>query len=316
MASIIESSRNKVENSVAILYDMEKNNHLMRRGLIQLDKTIASLAIARNISAPQKQKVSFLQILLGLEVFFAGIGACIGGVIGLFVGFLEYGGFFMRILGAFAGTIYYGLIVGGCAAALGFVVAIFISIRDSKRSKSDYSKACVDYEERIKYERLRLQREGQQKQNLIEERARLHEKYCDSFYELESYYSTVGIAEEYRNFIAIGYMYKFVELGISDKLGGTDGLYYLVREELQWEELMRRLTEISDKLDMMIDNTSRLYEDLQRLNRRCDELVSYVVKTSSALSNIERNTELTAYNTERIAQEEIFRNYLLAYYAS
>ena len=313
MANIIESNKNKVENSVAILYDMEKNNHIMRRGIIQLDKKIASLALVRNIPKPKKENVSFIDFLLLYEIRFIGIGLCAGAIIGAVTEFFSSSGFFMRFLHAFGGLIVGALNVGLSAAAIGFVVAVIATALARKSSASNYEQACISYEERKKSEKLRIQREEQQKQNLVEERKRLYEKYCDSFYELESYYSIVGIVKEYRNFITIGYMYKFVEMGISDKLGGTDGLYYLVRKELQWEELMGRLTEISDKLDIMIDNTSRLYEDLQGLNRRCDELVSHAVKASSMIGNIEKNTEITAYNTERIAQEEIFRNFMLVY---
>lgn len=128
----------------------------------------------------------------------------------------------------------------------------------------------------------------------------------------------MGLDNKYRNIVPIGYMEEFIRLGISDHLEGVDGLYYLIRRELRDDQLNYTLNEISNKLNILIDSNHQLYSEINIMNNKCDAIVAQTAKTaqicannSKQLSQIASNTEVTAYNSQRIAAEAEFTNYML-----
>jgi len=120
-------------------------------------------------------------------------------------------------------------------------------------------------------------------------------------------------------------MHEFISLGIATELGGVNGLYYLVRQELKDEIYFEKLNTIIQKFDLLIDKLDRIGDELQRLNDKCNELISATYKqidlavanskkNEELLKSIDSNTALAAYHQERISTEENFQSWLLASY--
>lgn len=112
-------------------------------------------------------------------------------------------------------------------------------------------------------------------------------------------------------------MNEFLSLHITDKLEGSDGLYYLIRKELKFEVLNVTLKEISNKLDSIIDQESQLYSVLTGINNKCDRLVTNTqnsialsIRNNELSEQTARNTEIAAYNTERSAKELEYQSML------
>ncbi|MBR5279266.1 MAG: hypothetical protein IKU23_08435 [Clostridia bacterium] len=140
-------------------------------------------------------------------------------------------------------------------------------------------------------------------------------------------YEKVGIDSTYRNLIPIGYMNEFIRLGISNKLEGADGLYYLVRQELRMDDLSHKLDYIVQKLDTLINNQHMLYSELIAMNQKCDNLISATMRQTDALlaqnnlisnqnalmEKIQSDTQIAAYNSDRMAREQEFMNYFQRY---
>ncbi len=306
---------NKLQQGVSILYDMELNNYLMARTIAKLDDEIAALGHKKKIGKPTKKPTDFG------GAFYTGVitvaVAIICAVIGAIYKFIVTGDFVMKIFEAIAGAINGAI----CGAIVGLVIAIifcavFKMILMSK-AESEFKKDCKKYEKNLVVDQRRVNRELKQKDFLIKERDSLIKRKKDASLKLSKYYNTIGIDPQYRNLVPIGYMNEFARLGISRKLEGTDGLYYLVRNELRWDQLQCTLEDISQKIDTIIDKQRDIYTDVLQINRKCDKMVSFTVqlakKTEKIMEQVVANTSIAAYNSERISREVAFQNFMLCY---
>ncbi len=162
----------------------------------------------------------------------------------------------------------------------------------------------------------------------------LTNKLAQSVTLLAKMYDAVGIDDDYRNIVPIAYMDKFVRLGIATKLEGADGLYYLIRKELQFEQMNQKLDVIIDKLDSIIDKQHDLYSELVALNSKCDNMISSSIRQTNAIlaqnkaiyqqnnlisnqnalmEKIQSDTQIAAYNSDRMAREQEYMNYFQRY---
>ena len=218
-----------------------------------------------------------------------------------------------------------GLIVG--IVVLGVIPALFkAGFEQAKMDKAtveaaaNYRKELARYDNACMHDEIRVLRERVQRNFLIKQRNQLKEKLAASQTLLTKFYEQSGINPKFCNVVAIGYMYEYIDFGIATKLEGVDGLYNLILQKLEWEKLHRSLEEISDKLDEIVDNQRRIYQELVSMNQKCDriinglnDVVSQISENTAVLNQIEENTALTNYRLERIEWEESYRNYMMTW---
>lgn len=154
-----------------------------------------------------------------------------------------------------------------------------------------------------------------EKRILIAKRNMLKQKMSESGRLLYDMYLKSGIDKNYWGIIPIGYMNEFLRLKITDHLGGTDGLYYLVKREIKTDRLQYTVDEINSKLDTIIDNQSRIYSDLLDMKNKGDRLIRETVrkaeiesKNNRTLKKIECNTALDAYYSQQAQAELKYMN--------
>ena len=111
-----------------------------------------------------------------------------------------------------------------------------------------------------------------------------------------------------------------MRLGIAHQLGGANGLYYLVRQEMRGDRLQYSLDEISRKLDDIISNQHQIYYEITDMNNKCSQLISQAEKSAeiSAKNNqlldaAVANTSIAAYNSQRVKEELRFQNFMYVY---
>lgn len=304
---------NNLYEAISGLYDMELNNYLMTRSISELDDEINSLGKKKHFKEPIRFKAEGDDESVVNATWYSAFGVgMVGCIIAAVIG-MSTSGFFVGLIFTFV-----GLIVGGI---IGAIAGNLISkSRDNKIYKESYVEDCEKYNRNIENDRLRVEEENRKRAFLIKQRDSLIERKNEASRKLNSFYMAVGIDKNYRNLIPIGYMYEFMSLGISTKLEGADGLYYLVRRELRADQMQYTLDEISFKLDTIIDNQHRIYGELTDINNKCDRIISETVKSAElAARNNEMlnvavaNTAITAYNSERIASEAKFQSYMTMY---
>lgn len=337
----------ELKNGIAILYDMELNNYMLNRAINDLNQRISRLGIKKKIEKPtrntivltdeegrkhgsisyvKRHKFNFDDVIDsgGLLSIVAGI---IGAVYGIIDTIISEEGIFDRVVGGIVMGIIYALIfavIGFVGSCIVFFVKYFIaSKKDTKSAEMDVEKALADEEVRyhndVLLDDLRVNEELQLRNILIKERDMLKRKQLDSLQKLYGFYNKMGIDSKYRNIIPIGYMNEFARLGIATKLEGSDGLYYLVRQELRNDQFQYSLDEISRKLDKIISNQHVLYSELLGIESKCDRIISettksaqLAVKNNQLLDTAVQNSSVAAYNSERIARELEFQNFMLS----
>lgn len=237
---------NKLTNAISILYDMEMNNYFMTKTINELEEAANKLGIAEEITPP-RQEFAFwtdaLKTSCFLSIFLCLIIGAIFGIIGGFAGTPGFGGLFA----ALGGAIVFGLIGALVGVVLGLILSIPFYFVDKKlKDKVNFQKNQAYKAKCLEQEKI-IDKENKAKEILLFERDNLIKHKLESVIMLNKFYSVVGIAPEFQSLIPIGYMYNFSKLGISTKLEGVDGLYYLVNKELRMDQLQYTLEDISKK---------------------------------------------------------------------
>ena len=350
-------SDNSLKQAIAAIYDMELNNYFMTRMRQSLQASL-SKRVERDDDEPDKPrkpieplmpaKPSIITALISGAVFGAIAGAVVKFVVGLIAYLVEYnkaddteavldrapsiifGGFWTWVLVA-------ALIVGAVMA-----IAELSKLKEYKLKLNKYKSNIKVYENDLKmyetaveeYEKeLDLADERWEQKLAARESAIRHQmmlladKLYDSTVLLNELYDKVGIDAKYRNIVPIAYMNEFINLGISTKLEGADGLYYLTMKELRMDQMQYKLDTIITKLDSLIDKQHSIYFELMNINNKCDTMAiatarqtdallnqnSLIKDQNALLSKIERDSEITRYNSERIAKEQEYQSYMTRY---
>ncbi|MBQ2694333.1 MAG: hypothetical protein IJF57_02180 [Clostridia bacterium] len=298
---------NELTKALEMLYDMEKNNYYMTRSIEKLDVEIQKLGIRKDIDAPKK----FYSRSTAEDI--AGICLIISVLFSVFCFFVyEHfsGNFLMALLIGFLSFIPFFLV--------SFVIGYAISgVTADKEAELRYERAFEAYEKEKRLDNERVEKEFREKEFLISQKQSLLKRKNEASVKLNSFYFSFNIAEEFRNIIPLGYMYEFARLGVSTKLEGVDGLYYLIHKELRADCFQLSLDEISRKLDTIIDNQRNISVELKLLNDKCDTIIEHTKKeaeqsarNNELLNKAVENTEIAKYNSERIAKELEYQTFI------
>lgn len=299
---------------LSVLYDMEKNDYLMSQAINKLDEEISWRGnYRRNIIAPDT-KVAKFRLGLFFKVIVATVVVSI--IYWSIDSFLGEDDIFSRIMmlimvGPIVGIIF-GIMFG---IIIGLIVCIIVYFFDRSKCKTINDKEQQSYEGELSKDHARVQQELVQRDILIGQRDMMIRKQRDSRNKLSDFYRMMGIDQNYRNLIPIGYMYELCRLGIATKLGGADGLYYLVRQELRSDKLQYSLDEISNKLDTIISNQSNIYYQINDINDRCNNLIAQTrraaelaARNNQIVEDAIKNTNLANYRLQRIQAETEYQN--------
>ena len=292
---------NELSKALEMLYDMEKNNYYMTRSIEKLDVEIQSLGIRKNIVAPQKRYSTsddaggvIAVVALFISIVIAVICGC------------SFDSFWVGVL-----VFFFSLI------AISFLGVFLMTIFEDREAEYVYEKEYEVFSEKLRNDNIRVDKENREKSFLIQQRNLLNDRKSEATEKLNGFYDLFGIADEFRNIIPVGYMYEFARLGVSTKLEGVDGLYYLVHKELRADCFQLSLDEISRKLDTIIDNQRNISVELKLLNDKCDTIIEHTKKeaeqsarNNELLNKAVENTEIAKYNSERIAKELEYQTFI------
>ena len=310
----------ELTQGISMLYDMETNNYLMSRTIEGLNEEIESLGFRKNYQKPVRAKTPVGDTVGASSSIFLGSGGVIGGIIGAIVGFSfeNFDGFFNSFFSLLAVIIHIviGALIGaGIGLGIGLIVGAILSAKKSTEIDQSYQNQCVAYDQAVANDQRRVQLELAQRQILIEQRETLQNRLQNSLEKTQEFYDMMGIDRKFRYLIPIGYMEEYTRLGIATKLTGIDGLYYLIKKELQFDVLQATLQQISEQLDELIDQQRDMYHELVSINNKCDGILqnTAAIALSAAKNNEMKNQilekmDLIAYNEERVAKEISYQN--------
>lgn len=309
-----------LKEAISILYDMEQDIYATYRMIQQIDQRMSKLGIRYRINPPIKKEVNKQQHTGDIYSKCGAGGMIAGMLLGIFIGMSGQSssgvfGFVDQIGGAIGG----GFVGGIIGVIIGLVIASGISskklaeVEEELNEQFDkeykkYQSDCTRQEYRIKQEMKEIESLGIVKNKLLF-------KINASRKQLRLYYDMVGIDEDYRNLVPIGYMKDYLRLGIATQLHGPNGLNYFIRQELRADMLQMTMEEISNKLSMLIEINKAAFGELVALNDKCDQIIQAVGQTAhmmaqnnQALQDLKETEEMNAYYNSRIAAEAEYRN--------
>ena len=305
----------ELQRGIQTIYNMEQNIYLMQNVLNDLDGQISRLGKQEHFSEPEKRTVyADFDNYIGKSAGASALIAFIISIINIFIKLEKAGG--GALSGAKFSALGSGLVFGfWCCLIIGSIITFAKKSEQQDRAKRKYERAYKNYLEKIDNDTARVNAELAEKRILIAKRNMLKQKMSESGRLLYDMYLKSGIDKNYWGIIPIGYMNEFLRLKITDHLGGTDGLYYLVKREIKTDRLQYTVDEINSKLDTIIDNQSRIYSDLLDMKNKGDRLIRETVrkaeiesKNNRTLKKIECNTALDAYYSQQAQAELKYMN--------
>lgn len=127
---------------------------------------------------------------------------------------------------------------------------------------------------------------------------------------LEKIYSNNFIHPKYRNLVAVGQIYEYLDTNRCNELEGPNGAYNLFESELRQNIIILQLDEIIEQLDELNRAMYYVSSAINESNRILGNVSSQLGQISTSLSLIGSNTALTAYNTQCTSfNTELMRRY-------
>lgn len=289
---------NKLYKSIQILYDMELNRFFISRCISKVKDRAALLNTTKKLyqkptmpEEPKKEeceknKFFELSYFVDQPVVRLLIGLVVGALIGLGVCLIRYLlGYQDNIL---ATTVLFALCgIGVTMILIPLYMVIDFFVASIRYPDQDYNLKYDNYKEELKVyntslndyiahnqrEEERVKREALEKKRLDDALTRLQELLKLTDRSLERYYEAVNVFPNYRYIVAIGYMFEFVSIGITDKLEGVDGLYYLIMNELKPYQIELSADDILKDIDSHVGKQRSVYYEILEKEKESDALV-------------------------------------------
>ncbi len=193
------------------------------------------------------------------------------------------------------------------------------------RDCEKYENDCIIYDNNYRNYLMRLNKQKldteffyAKKQALIKQKDLISQQYRKTRNNLNGYYDLLRIDTKFRNIVPVGYMCEFINLGISNKLEGADGLYYLVLKELRYDQMQYTMNEISRKLDVLINNQRSIYSELCSMNNTANNILNSVNRLvdscrdqNDLLQQLNQKSEINNYTQQRIAAELEYQSQMM-----
>ena len=130
---------------------------------------------------------------------------------------------------------------------------------------------------------------------------------------LSDFYDKNIIYEKYRNLYAISSICEYLESGRCEKLTGANGAYNLYESELRQGIIINQLDEIISELEEIKRNQLLLYGAIMETKKTVERLSNVTTNAIGKLEQLKDNTEICAYNSQIVAQNEIYQSLLMTY---
>ena len=314
-AGVYDGQYNRLVEYFKVLVDMETHVYMQQTVINMLEDKISSLGIKRQIQEPKLEEVrdvplkyAFFALISG---FFCGpiVWFVVGIIMAAFGGYLEMS--FEIIKKFMFGT---GIVA--------FAIFLFLHIHEKSEKKGKYDWEYNNYVKQCNDEEERLKKEAWLKNMLNSEKRKMNRRLEDSIQNLQMVYSKNICYEKYRNIIAVCSIYEYLASKRCYQLVGPDGCYNLFEQEIRADLIILKLDEIINKLDQIQKNQNKLYWAISDSNRNSKNMIEATNKMldtlyaanskldgmSKGISELNKQTAIEAYNTERIAQELAYLN--------
>lgn len=324
---------------LAIVVDMEKDIFARDSARASLRHQYAKLGIAGKFTPPTEPKKpeilnkkrtgtggDFLKTLLIAAGLFAFGKFMWSDIIDAFVESTHDSGFWAYF---FSGAICYG---GGLLAFLGCAITIFslpATLRHGKKHNTEFDDASAHYDQlmqdynfkmqqykaQCEEDRKRVARELKRKTALEAQCKLLGEGIDESQSRLRQIYSLNIIHPKYRNLAMVCSIYEYLCTGRCATLEGHEGAYNILEQEMRLDRIVSQLSDVIQHLERIERNQWTLYSAIKEGQKTSEHLIisandmaHRLVDMGKNIAEIEKNSEITAFNAERTKKELEYMN--------
>lgn len=313
---------------LSIIVDLEKNRYLQEKLIGGLRQKISWLGIPAQLTmptAPGKKTGIGIEFIIGL------ISSLLVGAIAAFI--LAWP---LTLIWTWIPVVPESHLnitiraIGSIIAILFFIFYLYAmcagKVADTK-AQTKYEKDYAEYQYAVKRDRDRLVRETQQKALLEDSLGKLEKRKADTEELLSKAYALDIIYPKYRTLTMVCSLYEYICSGRCTTLGenevsGSKGAYNILEEEIRLDRIILKLDQILIKLDEIKSTQYMLYAAVNEGNNRSAQIMSSIEQLYSELERrslgqenlnqqlevLQKNSALTAYNTERIEKELAYMN--------
>lgn len=213
----------------------------------------------------------------------------------------------------------------GIGMCISGILAVFEDVKQTHNKKhqqlSAYESAVRQREEVIRRE-LEKKQEWEESLTVIkQESEKMQRQFEQTKHTLMTLYSIDVISPQFRGFAPVCSLYEFFVNGECKTMGEA---YGMLRQKIQYEQIIVRLDKILSELEQIKKNQFFLYSAIKDSNQRMSEMVTATekmaesIKDSNALmaeygQKITENSAITAYCAEQSAKELSFMNRMNQY---
>jgi len=201
---------------------------------------------------------------------------------------------------------------------IGLIVARVMDSRNESERDAEYASELQRYDRLVSEDKKRVEEENRQKCVINSEIQVLYVQSRKSFANLKKMYEYGVIDQMYwHDIVAIASFYQYFRTGRTKSLKfneetGDQGAYNIYENEKRLNHIITNTDTIIQKLDQIIDNQREIAVALRQAENKISSLndnVRQISRNATAyLSEIEQNTAISAYNSERQTAELKYLN--------
>lgn len=139
-----------------------------------------------------------------------------------------------------------------------------------------------------------LEKTKKEKTYLLSKRQTVMSEYNEAKGVLNQIYGTGLIPERYQGLVETATIYGYLYNGICTSIRGHGGVYERYENDLQHGEIIGALNAINQKLNIVIKNQNKLYEEMCAINSSLSDIKSEIAYGNKALEDIRKNSAITA----------------------
>lgn len=278
----------KIKEYLGHAKTLEVNRYTLNKTINRLQAKIDTLGLKYTFSEPTGQRGDF-KIPYWITFF-----VCL--VIGVIVTLI-----LEEIYGGIAGIVMVVAVIFDFPISL-VIAAVFFGKKSGKR-KEEYLKA-------IEYDNMRVEYEKEQIVELRNQQNELSKEVKNIEYLLGKLYSANLLYPKYRELVPVVTIWEYIDSGRCVELSGANGAYNLFESESRQNVIISNLNQVVATLEEIKNTQYALYEAVQESNEIADRMYRQTEQLLASNRAIERNSEISAYNSRIAAQNSSISAYI------
>lgn len=285
--------------------DLEMSIYTQEQELSKLKNYANSLGRANNYYAPTEANTSWtLDDIGGVITIPLGISA-----VGFFISV------FFSIFSDNPGATMAGLFCVSLLLGVGaFVILASQVVDEHNATKCKYDNALQTYKNNVASDQMRVQQELEQKKIVETQISTIEAQLADTKSTLEKLYDVDVIYPKYRALVPVVMFCEYLESMRCSQLTGHEGAYNIYESELRQNLIISKLNDVINQLEEIKENQWKLYDAIERGNRKVDQLCNISIDNAKRFQRIEdneairaENERITAQNTQALKDIEIYK---------